>query len=548
MRKQTLWIGATLLGGVLLLTGPSYGHGGQYRGPGDVVPPQAGSPGGPSGPVTPGGPSGPSTPGGPQTPSTPNAPATPGGPTGGPASGPTTNPGMDISAPLTSWNFWWEFNRERYLNLKRKISEVQSTTDSDEFYLGILNKTSKDKIGIARAMVQNDILPVIRKVLEEEKDRVRDEVSSALVALAKFGLEAEQSVKDIQKFLASGDQEISETAAVALGILADPAGIDPLRNLLLDNQAGRKLVNKNEVPLRTQAFAAYGLGLIGVTLAGEAHAEQLRMITDTLVDRFKNDSSAVKDIRIACMSAMSLLPLDETRIGAIAKDVLLPYLADDRTKNIDLIRAHVPTTLARWSRLIPASPLVKEWTEACVRALENKKEDSWVRQGLVLSLGILSHDGLETYDKVFKCLRENEKDGKDEQERYFTGIAIGQIGGEEAVKHLRKILKDGANLARPWAALGLGIHAYEMRTKSSGGLAAAAEIGDELVNLLAKDKDAARKGAYALALGLMKYQPGRDKVLSEMKETNVEAYKGYTGVALGLWKRRTSSTRSAKRC
>ncbi|MBL8897889.1 MAG: hypothetical protein JNM84_09680 [Planctomycetes bacterium] len=534
MRKHTLWIGATLLGSALLLTGPSYGHGGQYRGPGDVVPPQSGSPGGPSGPVTPGGPSGPSTPSGPQTPNSPSGPATPSGPTGssGPSTGPTTNPGLDISAPLTSWNFWWEFNRERFLNLKRKISAVQPATESDDFYLGIVNKSAKDVIGVPRETVEAQILPAIRAVLKD-KSRMRDEVSSALVAIAKFGLEPEQTVKDIQSFLSESDQEISETAAVALGILADPAGIDALRNLMLDNAEGRKLVGKNQVPLRTQAFASYGLGLIGYRLEGEAQAELLRGITDTLVERFKTDSSAVQDIRIACLSAMSLLPLTEERVSAIAKDVLVPFLTDERTKNIDLIRAHVPTTLARWARRLPAnSALSKEWTEVCLRALDNKKENAWIRQSLVLALGLLSHEGHETYDKVLKALKANEKDGKDEQERFYTGVAIGQVGGEEAVKHLRKVLKDGANLARPWAALGLGVHAYEMREK--GGLAAAAEIGEELVNLVAKDKDAARKGAYVIALGLMKHQAGRDKILAELKETNVEAYKGYTGISLGL--------------
>jgi HEAT repeat protein len=536
MRKNTLWFGAALLGGALLLTGPSFGHGGQYRGPGDVVPPQSGSPGGPSGPVTPGGPSGPSTPGGPQTPNSPSGPATPSGPTGsgGPSTGPTTNPGLDISAPLTSWNFWWEFNRERFLNLKRKISGLQTATESDEFYLGIVNKSAKDVIGVPRETVEAQILPAIRAALKEDW-RMRDEVSSALVALGKFGLDPEQTVKDLTKFLENSDQEISETAAVALGILADPAGIETLRNLMLDNTAGRRLVGKNEVPLRTQAFAAYGLGLIGYRLQGEAQADQLRMITDTLVDRFKNDSSAVQDIKIACLSALGLLPLNEERVSAIAKEVLLPFLADERTKNIDLIRAHVPTTLARWARRLPAnSAQAKEWSDVCLRALDNKKENAWVRQSLVLALGLLGQSSTESYDKILKALRANEKDGKDEQERYYTGVAIGQVGGEDAVKHLRKTVKDGANLIRPWAALGLGVHAYEMREKGGSGLAAEAEIGDELLSLVAKDKDAARKGAYVIALGLMKYQPARDKILSELKETNVEAYKGYTGIALGL--------------
>ena len=532
MRKKTLWIGTLLLGGLLGFQAPSSAHGGQYRGPGDVVPPNAGGGGNTGNPGGPNTPSGPAAPAGPATPNAP-APATPSGPTGASGGGPSTGPGLDLSAPLGSWNFWWEFNRERFLNLKRSISSVGTATDSDEFYLGIVNKRAKDVIGVPRETVKAQILPAIRAVLTNSKGRQRDEVSSALVALGKFGIEPQQSVQDIAKFLPDGDQEISETAAVALGILAHPDGIPALKALLADNGQGRKLVDRHEVPLRTSAFAAYGLGLIGYTLTGEAQAESLQDIATTLAERFRNDSSAVQDVKIACLSALGLLPLDEENIALISGEVLLPFFNDKRAKNVDIIRAHVPTTLMRWARRLDGNhPLSVEWADLFMRGLKDKKENHWVRQSLVLGLGELVHENHASYADAVKALRTNEDQGKDEQERYFVGVALGQIGGEEAVKHLRKTLRDGKNLHRTWAALGLGVHAYEMR--SSGGLASAAEIGDDLVTLIRRDKDAARRGAYAIALGLMKHLPARDILVEEMKDTNVQQYKGYTGIALGL--------------
>ncbi|MCA8949436.1 MAG: hypothetical protein KDE27_08025, partial [Planctomycetes bacterium] len=67
---KTLTIGLCCLTSILAWSAPVLAHGGQYRGPGDVVPPGGGGRGsGAGGPTTggPGGPSGPG-PGGPVTP------------------------------------------------------------------------------------------------------------------------------------------------------------------------------------------------------------------------------------------------------------------------------------------------------------------------------------------------------------------------------------------------------------------------------------------------------------------------------------------------
>jgi len=137
--NKLLLTGLACAGLVLALPDTASAHGGQYRGPGDVVPPNPGggrTPG-PTGPTTPG-PAGPSTPGpaGPSTPG-PAGPATggPGGPTGGPAGGPTTG-GVEIGDDLTRWEFWWEFNKDPFINLKEAVHSTEITTNSDEFYMG----------------------------------------------------------------------------------------------------------------------------------------------------------------------------------------------------------------------------------------------------------------------------------------------------------------------------------------------------------------------------------------------------------------------------
>ncbi|MGC6486043.1 MAG: hypothetical protein ACON4Z_00220, partial [Planctomycetota bacterium] len=65
MMKNILLSGLTVASFAAMLPDTALAHGGQYRGPGDVVPPGGGSGGGttgrPAGPTT-GGPSGPSAP------------------------------------------------------------------------------------------------------------------------------------------------------------------------------------------------------------------------------------------------------------------------------------------------------------------------------------------------------------------------------------------------------------------------------------------------------------------------------------------------------
>jgi len=133
--NKSVQFGALLLAGSLGIQETSFAHGGTYRGPGDTVPAGGGGGGGGgSGPSTPS-PSGPSTgsPSGPTTP-TPAGPGAATGTPGGRPAGPSTGGGA-TGPDLTGWEFWWNFNKDQYLNLKAAIySGVVS--GSDTFFLG----------------------------------------------------------------------------------------------------------------------------------------------------------------------------------------------------------------------------------------------------------------------------------------------------------------------------------------------------------------------------------------------------------------------------
>ena len=184
---------------VLFLATVLLAHGGQYRGPGDVVPPGpggGGNTGRPSGPTT-GGPAGPQ----------------------GVGRGPTTGGrGSSLGSDLTRWVFWWEFNKDPFIRLKDEINKGGPQTGSDDFYLGSTRK-SHNSLGLNREDKLN-VLATLRRAMKSTNNK--DIISSCMIAMAKVGIDhPDFKLKDVFKpYLKSHNQEIRETAALALGIAA----------------------------------------------------------------------------------------------------------------------------------------------------------------------------------------------------------------------------------------------------------------------------------------------------------------------------------------
>src|SRR5688572_16153075 len=181
MNKHVL--SAVLLAGVLGgMHSSAHAHGGQYRGPGDTVPPGGGGAGGGvGGPSS--GPGGPTTPGT-GGPTTPGAGA-PGAPGGSPGGGPTTGSGGGAGGDLTQWTFWWEFNKEPYLNLKSHVHRAPERTGDDWFLGEGTNARAKDSLQPTEQQIRETIVPALLEALERETNN--DIVTGAMIALAKIG-------------------------------------------------------------------------------------------------------------------------------------------------------------------------------------------------------------------------------------------------------------------------------------------------------------------------------------------------------------------------
>ena len=578
--KRLLLLGALLSAGLLGFQDLSAAHGGTYRGPGDTVPPGGGGGGGGGGPATPG-PGGPSSPG-PSGPSSPG-PASPGAPAGSPGGGPnkpTTSGGGGGGIDLTVWDFWWGFNKDPYLNLKSKIHDDGVLTGSDDFFLGQGQESqAKDSLRPSPEQIRGQVVPALLRALE--KERSNDILTGAMIALAKIGDVQNESgesefEKTISAFLKDGNQEVAETAAISLGILANDASVPALISLMKDSPEGRQLVgNKTEVPYRSRAFAAFGLGLIGNQTASNAVRQE---IVKNLVEILNAPHFSTRDVKVAAMTALGLTPVDmaddPTALEASFEDpsakaasclqsqiaFLLDYINPDedranKTTRHYFVQSHVPTALGRLlaNKNVPAEKRadMKQPVFEMLSGLvsEHSKAKNEVMQSTALAYGLFGDSDADAIDKqIRKDLARIVGDGELQQKR-FALIALAQAGGRpgehekaldgvaDARAELLQQLSKGRTL-KPWAALALGVFGRSL-LDADQALDAAAGIA---LRSAAQDvKVPTDAGAYCLALGLRRDNEGKKILIDKLdffKGSN-EA-RGYAAVALGLMEDKTS--------
>src|SRR5262249_24020973 len=104
-----------------LLTTPALAHGGQYKGPSHAGGASRAAAGQAAPPPTPGGATAPG-PGAPASGAAPTGPVSGGGRGKGNGNNATGGPVIDESTNYEIWEFWWENNKDQYLNLKNRLT------------------------------------------------------------------------------------------------------------------------------------------------------------------------------------------------------------------------------------------------------------------------------------------------------------------------------------------------------------------------------------------------------------------------------------------
>jgi HEAT repeat protein len=498
--------------------------------------------------------------------SAPTGGASPSSPTS-PAGGPRTPSSLDLlGGGLTDpahWSHWWAFNREPYLDLKAALERGGLLTGEDSFFLGQLDRAqARDTLLPTTTQVREVVVPALLRALEGETNN--DVVTGCLIALARIGPgKDEERNLEVQEAIAgrltSGNQEISETAALSLGILAHPGAVPLLTALARDTEAGRKAIDRSVVGTRTRAFAAYGLGVVGGRLPTRGEGLR-RSIVETLVEVIESDRTSTRDLGVACLTSIGLVPLDAERANPAAPDEagiasreaqvdwLLAYLADEN--HDQRLRAHAPTAIARLIRPggeheLHAAKLEELKASAAPAMLAvigvGSKSENELRQSCAQALGCLGDNDADDLDVgIRKALVRVPEATVDQQARSFALIALAQLGGRsgngpegpgvaEVEAHLLGVLSRGKGTERPWAALALGVLGREL-----GEEAASRDVARALRLRIAEERTPDRVGAHALGAGLLADREAVPLLLERFAVLRDDKARGDVAVALGM--------------
>jgi hypothetical protein len=543
---------------IALSQAPLMAHGGIYRGPEDIVPPGGGrgrpttpGGGGGGGPTT-GGPRGPSAPipgmPGPTGPAT-GGPAGPAGARG--AGGPVTR-GAPLVSDLSTWKFWWEFNKHAYIGLRQAVHGSEVTTgQGDEFWLG-LRKSQKNVLAPSNQQIHDDILPALKRAIDSTEQR--DIVSSCMIAMAKIG-EDHKDFALIDVFtprLARNNQEIKETAALAMGIsaVASEQALNTLIDLSLDTPAARKL-SGGRVSNYTRSFALYGLGLY----ANEHSASTIKQRALTTMRTVLEDNSMRdRNLKVAAIQGIGMLAIDraDTASGPMldeALDCLARYYERRSGVGEQLVQAHCPTAITKLvGRDHPRSDAFRQRFVEELAGKNKLRRSQDLARSCVMALGQMCSPYDNKQSKHAPCsqlLVDTFLNHKDGQTRYFSLLSLGQIGGAENRAFLLRILEKGSkNLERPWAAIALGVQSfakYKQQAETGATVTPDVLVGEALAAQLQQSKSPELTGALGIALGLNRYTEAaadmRKRILNDMQK---EEQAGYLCLGLALMRDRQS--------
>ncbi len=545
----------------LLLAAPGLGsdafaHGGAYRGPAGEVPPDSREPSDPppppegGGPTTPGGETGgpttgggdiggPSTGGGdgggPTTGGGGTGPSTGGGGTGGAKTGGAGRPTSRKKGPgYEDWTFWWNFNKDDILQLKSAIKKAQTGTGTAVHVFGRKKGRTNQIKSATDAAIQNDIVPALQAMLDEE-DLNFDIQSAAALALAKIG---DKTIVPTLKRMALNQKTgsgkyhrvVEESAALAFGLLQDDS--DENREFLI-----QLISDKDRNASFVRPFAAISLGLLG------AENDKFDQTYEALMNILQGKESK-PDIKPASLVAIGLLEneqavpdllfmLDNGKVDRKGAEALKDYELAFAVQALGKI--------GRPGTDEDANAVIDKIT-SLLTGKGKKKAEKNIRRSAAIALGqIAPQCETKVQDAIIGTLKSVAKNGQDGSERNFAMIALGRLAAadgvdekvrSDTVKALKYHLDKGkpANISQPFAALAMGLVGRTMSSSEE-------DIRKPLRLKFAEGAkgDPRARGAYAIASGLVRDPLAVPELVGVLSDRGADKrLRGYTAVALGM--------------
>lgn len=506
-----------------LPTAPASAHGGTYVGPGSELP---------AGPGTP-------------------APR-------GPAPGPSTRGGSPTaSIDPSAWQQWWAFHRDAFLNLKSTLARHAVRTD--EAFFGVAGGLRRGDENRPTELLRKRVVPALLSALARERNP--DVLTGTALALAKIAEPADDPDGRIpvalRSLLASANQEVAESAAIALGIHAHASSAPLLAALLADDAIARTQARTPQIPTRTRAFAAYALGILGQRTS---NTDVRRFIVRALCSSLQSEvAPASNDVRVACTLALGLVRIEPERLAgsfggapddslASSREAELRWLRPrlDDARAPETIRAHLPVALARIARG-GAAELSIDLERRFVSALGPATSDgTLMQQSSGIALGLLLDNDQDEIDRTgISSLQRLAREGGPLARRWAL-ISLARAaardgthsgGGRDGstLREVRAFLAGELNrsngLLRPWCGLALGVLEAN---RIALGEAAAPETVRILRTALDEHSGPTEAGAYCLALALSHDATSRERILTEARAVQDEELQSHACLALGI--------------
>lgn len=483
----------------------------------------------------------------------PNAPGAPN--TGSPGLGaakpslPSTAPGTINRDELTNWSYWWFFNREPLLDLRRRFDDQARLSG-----LGAAGQLIPSRP--SEAALKNTVLPALFALAgDKRQDNVR---LSAGIAMARIGQPLGPEIRaQLEEHIASNDPALQEAALLGLGLYGDFWSLQTLTAALTDDRGARKTFG-GKLGTRERAFAAYGLGVMADRAPHDAQrAMVLVPLWDTLLDARED-----REVRVAVANALGLVRLawdSDRAIPGVDEDkastpkdrrTLVQALWEAYDDEADVfVRAHLSIALARLTAGGPddvRDALIERFIDALEARRGPRAQD---QHGLLIGLGILGTAwGRESDVKLRATLYRIAVDEGDAHARHMALMSLASVAANAAPSlppqsvqaefeaFLVESLKDARSLDKPWLALAAGSFGARLRKPTVGR--SPGRLGVPLIAALREIVDAAGSpntlSAAVLALGLAEDFDSGATVERLFDRTRNKDVQGYAALTLGL--------------
>ena len=478
----------------------------------------------------------------PPTPSTPGSGAAA---KGGPAA---SGGGFWRNSDPAAWSQWWALDRDLYLRQAKALQVTRNPVTGPRRKADVAPDTDAWK-----ASLRQHAIPELIRIVRKEKDV--DMLTSAVMALAKVGLEPaatngkapDMSTRAaIESLLSHGNQEVAESALLALGILGQRDAAPRLAEILQGQP--KSMGGRGKINQRKRALAAYALAAIG----RRSPAAAVRSFcVYHLAGQLQGSKDLGLDLGVACVIGVGLIPLERSdnrgqgapltkrpgtsREGQV--DLLFDLLTERRVD--DKILAYLPVALARLSGDV--DPLRERLIDDLVQRLAPRsKEAAAVRVGCVHALGLVVDRDQTPLSRTARARLMEIARGGDRLERVLAMASLGRIGGRgmdplgETAGRLRSFLMErmskGQTYETPWAALGVGLLEHSRRLAGEApALGTLAALRSALASAASPDD----VGSLCIALALAGDQEAIPLVL-ERAQGGDETARGHAVTALGL--------------